>query len=256
MKKLFICAGAFLFTATITMGQKTKATKPVAKTTATKTAPASNVVMKNLNDSFSYAAGMNIAVNMKDQGIENINAALMARAISDVFTNKPRALEPQSANACLQSQMTIYGEKKNAEVSKKSAAEAAKGKIFLDANKNRQGVITLPDGLQFEVIKAGDTTGVKPGPSDTVVVNYSGKRVDGFEFDSSTKNGGPVTFPINRVIKGWTEVLQLMSKGAYWKVYIPSELAYGDGGNGPNIPGGAVLIFDIMLEDIKPVSSK
>jgi FKBP-type peptidyl-prolyl cis-trans isomerase FklB len=255
MKKLFICAGAFLFIATMAMGQKTKTTvKPVIKSTTT--AAPSKIIMKDLNDSFSYAAGMNIAVNMKEQGITNINAALMAKAISDVFENKTRALAPESANSCLQSQMTIYGQKKNAESAKKSAAEAAKGKAFLDANKNRPGITTLPDGLQYEIIKAGDSTGVRPGASDTVVVNYVGKLIDGVEFDSSTKNGGPVTFPVGGVIRGWTEILQLMSKGAHWKVYIPAELAYGDRGAGAAIPPGATLIFDITLEDIKPAAKK
>jgi len=257
MKKLIICAGAFLCTATITMGQKTKATvKPVVKAApvATTGTAVSKVIMKNLNDSFSYAAGMNIAVNMKEQGIQKINAGLMAKAISDVFENKERALKPESANSCLQSQMTIYGEQKNKDASKKSAAEAAKGKMFLEANSKRTGVITLPDGLQYEIVKAGDSTGIKPTANDTVVVNYVGKLIDGTEFDSSTKNGGPVTFPVSGVIRGWTEILQLMTKGAHWKVFIPTELAYGDRGAGAAIPGGAALVFDIMLEDIKPAA--
>ena len=255
MKKLFICAGAFFFTTTLVIGQKTKATvKPAVKSTTT-TAP-SKIIMKNLNDSFSYAAGMNIAANMKEQGITEINAELMAKAISDVFENRPRALVAESANTCLQSQMGIYGQKKNEDAAKKSAAEAAKGKAFLDSNKTRPGVITLPDGLQYKIIKAGDSTGIKPTASDTVVVNYAGKLIDGFEFDSSTKNGGPVTFPVGGVIRGWTEILQLMTKGAHWKVYIPAELAYGDRGAGPTILPGATLIFDIMLEDIKPSAVK
>lgn len=257
MKKLLICAGAFLFTATISMGQKTKApVKPAAKATsaATTGTTASKTIMKNLNDSFSYAAGMNIAVNMKEQGIQKINATLMAKAISDVFENKDRALKPEVANSCLQSQMTIYGEQKSAESSKKSAAEVAKGRMFLEANSKRTGVITLKDGLQYEIVKAGDSTGIRPTVNDTVVVDYVGKLIDGTEFDSSTKNGGPVTFPVSGVIKGWTEILQLMTKGAHWKVFIPTELAYGDRGAGAAIPGGAALVFDIMLEDIKPAA--
>ena len=253
MKKLLICAGAFLFTATMAMGQKTKA-KPATKTTTAASTPKVN--MKSLIDSFSYAAGMNIAVNMKEQGITNINAALMAKAIDDVFSGKTRALTSESANACLQTQMGIYDEKKKAEASKKIAPEIARGQAFLAANKNRSGVITLPDGLQFEVIKAGDSTGMKPTMADTVVVNYAGKLIDGTEFDSSTKNGGPVTFPVGGVIKGWVEILQLMTKGAHWKVYIPNELAYGTQGAGASIPPGAALIFDIMLEDIKFAAAK
>ena len=251
MKKLFICAGAFLFTATIAMGQKTKA-KPAVKATKT-TAPAKSF-MKNLNDSFSYAAGMNIAVNMKEQGISNINAALMARAINDVFTDKTRALTPESANACLQTQMTIYGEKKNAESSKKMAAEVAKGKAFMDANKLRSGVITLPSGLQYEIIKAGDPAAAKPTATDTVVVNYAGKLIDGTEFDAS--KDGPISWPVNGFIKGWTEALQLMTIGSHWKIYVPAELGYGDRGSGPIIGPGATLVFDLTLEGIKPVAVK
>ena len=256
MKKLLICAGAFLFIATMAMGQKTKG-KPVVKANTAAAVPtAPKVNMKSLIDSFSYAAGMNIAVNMKEQGITNINAALMAKAIDDVFSGKTRALTSESANACLQTQMSIYDEKKKADASKKIAPELAKGQAFLEANKHREGMKVLPDGLQYEIIKAGDPAGIKPTLSDTVVVNYVGKLIDGVEFDSSTKNGGPVTFPVGGVIKGWVEILQLMTKGAHWKVYIPNELAYGTQGAGAAIPPGAALVFDIMLEDIKTAAAK
>jgi len=252
MKKIFISATVILFSAAVAVGQTSKAkAKPGAKAT-----PAKAIVMKNLNDSFSYAAGINIAANMKEQGITDVNGDLMAKAINDVFKNRPQALTQEAANSCLQAQLTVYNEKKQAEGAKKSAAEKAKGKAFLDANKSRAGVITLPDGLQYEIVKEGDPAGIKPTPQDTVVVNYVGKLIDGTEFDSSTKNGGPVSFPVGGVIKGWTEILQLMSKGAHWKVYIPTELAYGERGAGAAIPPGAALVFDIMLEDVKPAVTK
>lgn len=252
MKKIFISATVILFSAAVAVGQATKAkAKPAAKAT-----PANAVVMKNLNDSFSYAAGINIAANMKEQGITDVNGDLMAKAINDVFKNRPQALTQEAANSCLQAQLTVYNEKKQAEGAKKSAAEKAKGKAFLDANKTRAGVTTLPDGLQYEIVKEGDPAGIKPTAQDTVVVNYVGKLIDGTEFDSSTKNGGPVSFPVGGVIKGWTEILQLMSKGAHWKVYIPTELAYGERGAGAAIPPGAALVFDIMLEDVKPAATK
>lgn len=254
MKKLLICAGAFLFIATMAMGQKTKA-KPAAKTsTATST---SKPVMKSLVDSFSYAAGMNIAVNMKEQGISSINAALMAKAIDDVFSGKTRALTPELANGCLKTQMEIYDVAKKAEASKKIAPEIAKGQAFLAANKVRTGVTTLPDGLQYEIIKAGDPAGVKPTTNDTVVVNYSGKLINGTEFDGSTKNGvsNPITYPVTGFIKGWVEILQMMTKGAHWKVFIPYELGYGTQGSGA-IPPGAALVFDLTLEDIKSAAVK
>ncbi|MEO6489013.1 MAG: FKBP-type peptidyl-prolyl cis-trans isomerase [Ferruginibacter sp.] len=254
MKKLFISAAIMISaSASIAQSPKTNAQSPKGKTPAT----ADKVLMRSLNDSFSYAAGLNIANNMKEQGIGNINGTLMAKAINDVFNNKPKALSTEQANSCLQTQMTIYNSAKSAESSKKSATEIAKGKAFLEANKSKAGVTTLPDGLQYEIIKAGDPAGTRPSAQDTVVVNYAGKLIDASEdFDSSTKNGGPVTFPVSGVIKGWTEILQLMTKGAHWKVYIPAELAYGDRGAGAAIPPGATLIFDIMLEDIKPVAVK
>lgn len=248
MKKISICIAASLMAVSISMAQA-----PKGKTV---TAATPRLAMKNLNDSFSYAAGLNIAANMKEQGITHINGNLMAKAINDVFNGTAKALTTEQANSCLQAQLSIYNEQKSAESSKKSAGEVAKGKAFLEANKAKAGVITLPDGLQYEIIKAGDPAGIKPTAQDTVVVNYTGKLIDGTEFDSSTKNGGPVTFPVANVIKGWTEILQLMTKGAHWKVYIPSDLAYGDRGAGAAIAPGATLIFDIMLEDIKPMAVK
>ena len=126
--------------------------------------------------------------------------------------------------------------------------------FFLNKNKERKGVIALPNGLQYEILQAGEENGMKPKAIDTVVVDYVGTLIDGKEFDNSLKRGEPATFPLNGVIKGWTEILQLMTKGAHWKVYIPSELGYGDRGAGGSIPPGAVLIFEITLRDIKPAS--
>ncbi|MEO7265290.1 MAG: FKBP-type peptidyl-prolyl cis-trans isomerase, partial [Ferruginibacter sp.] len=147
-------------------------------------------------------------------------------------------------NATLQHQLQAFAQKK-------SGAETAKGKAFLEANKKRPGVITLPDGLQYEILKGGDASAIKPLASDTVVVNYKGSLIDGTEFDNSFTRGEPATFPVNGVIRGWTEILQLMPKGSHWKVYIPSELGYGDRGAGGAIPPGAALVFEIVLEDVK-----
>lgn len=121
---------------------------------------------------------------------------------------------------------------------------------LLAKNKTRQGVTVLPNGLQYEIVKAGD--GPKPTEADTVVVHYTGTLIDGTEFDSSVKRGEPATFPLKGVIKGWTEILQLMPKGSKWKVYIPSDLAYGERAAGQLIKPGSTLIFDIDLIDIKP----
>lgn len=123
------------------------------------------------------------------------------------------------------------------------------GEAFLNANKNKAGVKTLPDGLQYKVLKEG--TGPTPTINDTVTVNYAGRLVDGTEFDSSYKRGEPTTFPVSGVIPGWTEALQLMKKGSVWELYIPSDLAYGERGAPPSIGPNETLIFKVELLDVK-----
>ncbi len=248
MKKLVVCT---MMLGSIISGVFAQAKKtPVTSAGTATTKP----VMKNLLDSFSYAVGVNIGNNMKDQGITNLNSALMIKALDDVFKNNPTALTPEQCNGKLQEQMTIFGKVKEEESKKVNAAERAKGEAFLATNKKRPEVTTLPDGLQYEILKKGEP-GIKPTPQDTVVVDYVGTLVDGKQFDASTGRG-PATFAVGGVIKGWTEILQLMSKGDHWKVFIPSELAYGERGAGGAIPGGAALIFEITLLDIKPAATK
>lgn len=195
-------------------------------------------------DSFSYAAGLNIAENMKSQGISGLNSFFMMMAFEDVLNNKPLLLTAEQANMTLQQKLQEFSKKK-------SDALKAKGLAFLAENKMKKGVIALPSGLQYEVIKAGDPNGIKPTAADTVVVDYVGTLIDGTEFDNSIKRGEPATFPLGGVIKGWTEIVQLMTKGSKWKVYIPSELGYGERGAGGSIPPYSTLIFEITLIDIK-----
>jgi FKBP-type peptidyl-prolyl cis-trans isomerase len=151
--------------------------------------------------------------------------------------------------------MTIQ-EKLKENQAKKLAKVKEDGEAFLAANAKRPGVITLPDGLQYEVIKKSDSVSASPTLQDTVVTNYKGTLIDGTEFDNSYKRGQPLTLPVGGVIKGWTEALQLMHVGDKWKIYIPSELAYGDRGAGQAIPGGAALVFEMELIGIKPVVKK
>lgn len=225
----------------------TAQTKPkaVAKPAAAKPVVAKGL-LKNLVDSFSYAAGYNVANNMKGQHIDKINVAIMQKAIDDVYKGKQPLLNADQMNACMQKQMDEFSKAA-------SAAEIAKGVAFLDANKKKPGVITLQDGLQYEVIKKGDSLGARPKLVDTVVVNYTGSLVDGREFNNSYKSGKPAVFIVGGVIKGWTEILQLMRTGDKWKVYVPTELAYYLSPTDPRvIPPGAALIFEISLEAIKP----
>ena len=197
------------------------------KTTGKKTAKpmASVPMMKNLLDSFSYAAGVNVANNMKDQGISKLNIAILQKAMEDVFTNKALALTTENSSGALQRQLEIFAKEK-------ADVELAKGRAFLEANKKNKDVVVLPSGIQYIVISQNDSISHKPKQYDTVVVNYTGTFIDGIEFDNSYKHGQPGVFPVTSgvnggIIKGWTEILQLMPVGAKWKVFIPSELGWG-----------------------------
>jgi FKBP-type peptidyl-prolyl cis-trans isomerase FklB len=240
MKKLMVvvlAAVAFFYAG----AQKPKvAAKPVAV----------KAPFKNLLDSFSYAAGYAVATNMKAQKVNSINPLIMQKAIDDVYKGKPPVLTQEQMNASLQKQSAVFAKQS-------SAAEIAKGVAFLNENKKRASVITLPSGLQYEVInRAPDSSTVKPRPVDTVVVNYIGSLIDGREFENSYKNGQPAVFRVTDVIKGWIEILQLMRVGDKWKVFIPTEMAYFLNPRDPNqIPPGAALVFEITLEGIKPGSN-
>lgn len=212
-------------------------------------ASAPKVELKSGLDSFSYAAGISIAQNMKDQGITELNLQVMSKAFDDVLKGKPQLLTKEQASMTLQQKLQEFSKKKG-------EGEKAKCEAFMTENKNKKGVISLPNGLQYEIISAGEANGLKPTPIDTVVVDYVGTLIDGTEFDNSIKRGEPASFPLGGVIKGWTEILQLMTKGAHWKVYIPSELGYGERGAGGAIPPNAALIFEITLRDIKPAATK
>lgn len=216
-------------------GKPAPAKKPVSQ------AP----VLKNGTDSLSYALGADIARNLKAQGITDLNTEKLKLAFDDILKNRKPILDQQT------SQMTLQQKLQEA-AAKKSNQEKEKGKAFLEANKKRQGVNTLPNGLQYEILDAGKPNGAKPTASDTVVVDYVGTLIDGQEFDSSVKRGQPATFGVGQVIRGWTEILQMMPVGAKWKVYIPSELGYGDRGAGQMIKPGSTLIFLIDLLEIKP----
>lgn len=237
MKKVFIVMPALL---TFFYG----AAQNKGKATTRQAAPKG--IFKNLLDSFSYAAGYNVATNMKAQKINKLNTTIMQRAIDDVYKGKQLLLTTEQINASLQNQMQAFT---------KSAAstEIEKGVAFLNANKKRKEVITLPSGLQYEVLKKSDTGTIKPRAIDTVVVNYVGTLIDGKEFENSYKRGQPAIFQMMGVIRGWTEILQLMTVGDKWKVYIPTEMAYNLNPRNPELtPPGAALIFEITLEGIKP----
>lgn len=207
-------------------------------TTFAQTAP----VMKNAVDSFSYAIGINVAQNIKEQGITTVNQALIAKAFEDVMKGQP-GMTAEAAMVILQTEMKKM-------MGNKLKVEKEKGAAFLEQNKKRKEVVVLPNGLQYEVIEAGNPNGLQPTTSDKVKVDYVGTFIDGVEFDGSIKRGHPIEFQVTGVIPGWTQILQLMKTGATWKVYIPSDLAYGDSGTGGAIPPGATLIFTITLHEV------
>jgi FKBP-type peptidyl-prolyl cis-trans isomerase FklB len=229
---LYVCVAAFA------------QTKPAAKKVATPakkpTTAASAPVMKNALDSFSYALGLSMAGFYKEQGISDINTALVTQALRDVKTGKPK-LDDAQVNNCIMNFM---------QMKKGEAAEPFKkeGRAFLDSNAKQQGVVKLPSGLQYKIIKEG--TGPKPSAGDKVKVHYQGSLINGKVFDSSIERGQPVTFGVSEVIPGWTEALQLMPVGSKWQLFIPSELGYGDAGAGADIKPGSTLLFDVELLEI------
>ena len=216
-----------------TFGQAKK--KPVAKPTAS-TQPQ----LKTPLDSMSYAIGCSIAQFYNQQGISNFNSALVSKGISDATKGKALLNEEQ-----LNMSITNYLQKMKAE---KAAGNKKVGQEFLAENKKKAGIVELPSGLQYQIIKEG--TGTKPRLTDTVKCHYHGMLIDGTVFDSSVDRGQPIDFPVNGVIKGWVEALQLMPVGSKWKLFIPSDLAYGDNQAGPKILPGSTLIFDVELLDI------
>jgi FKBP-type peptidyl-prolyl cis-trans isomerase FklB len=210
---------------------------------------AQDVVLKTQKDKVSYSIGMDIGMTLKNQSIE-VDPAILARGIKDSMSGqKPLMAEQEIRDTIAAFQKEMMA--KQQELAKQMGEKNKKqGEAFLAENKKKEGVKTLASGLQYKVIKVG--TGKKPKATDTVTTNYRGTLVDGTEFDSSARQGKPATFPVNGVIPGWTEALQLMEEGAKWQLFIPSNLAYGERGTpGGPIGPNAALIFDIELVSIQ-----
>ena len=174
--------------------------------------------------------------------------AAISKGLQDGYAGGTTLLTDEQMKEVLMNFQKDFVAKRNAEMAQLAQQNLDKGKAFLENNKKQPGVVTLPDGLQYKIITAGK--GEKPGPNDTVTVNYTGKLINGQVFDSSDKQGHPISFQVNQVIKGWTEVLQLMPVGSTWEVYIPAELAYGTQSVGPIGPN-ETLIFNIQLVSIQ-----
>jgi len=195
------------------------------------------LVLKNQKEKVSYIIGTDIGGNFKRQSVD-VDPNILAKGIQDALSGAKLLLtkeEIQEAMVAFQKEMT--------------EKQKQRGETFLSENKKKEGVKTLPSGLQYKVVKAG--TGKKPKLNDTVTVHYRGTLIDNTEFDSSFRRGQPATFPVSGVIPGWTEALQLMEEGAKWQLFIPPNLAYGERGAGGLVGPNATLIFEIELISVQ-----
>jgi FKBP-type peptidyl-prolyl cis-trans isomerase FklB len=207
---------------------------------------------KTKKEKFSYALGMNIGTgvsqNLKKQAVE-FDPKLVVDGLKDSLSGGKTLMTPEEAQAVLR-EVQVEVQKEQQEKMKQAADKnKTGGEAFLAANKDKEGVVTLPSGLQYKILTEG--TGPKPTQDDSVVCNYRGTLVDGKEFDSSYKRGQPATFPVKGVIKGWTEALQLMPVGSKWQLFVPPSLAYGEQGAGADIGPNSTLIFEVELISIQ-----
>ena len=207
--------------------------------------------LKTDKDKFSYALGMNFGEKLRQQGLE-LDPAVFGKAFAESFNGGKTAMTDQEMQTLLTAAAQEIRKKQAALQAEKGEAAQKEGEAFLTANKAKEGVVALPSGLQYKILKAG--TGEKPTLDDTVVCNYKGTLINGTEFDASEKHGGPATFPVKGVIPGWTEALQLMPVGSKWQLFVPASLAYGAQGP-PDIGPNATLIFEVELVSIQKAAA-
>jgi FKBP-type peptidyl-prolyl cis-trans isomerase FklB len=234
-------------TKSTTAKSSTTPAKPAAKT-GTTAAKTGAVTLKTQKEKFSYALGMSFGASMRKQSVE-LDPNVFAQALRTSLAGGKTLMTPEEAQAAMTEAQNELRKKVEAKRAVEGAANKKEGDAFLAANKSKEGVVTLPSGLQYKIEKQG--TGPKPTTSDTVVCNYRGTLINGTEFDSSYKRGQPATFPVSGVIKGWTEALQLMPVGSKWQLFIPSSLAYGERGAGADIGPDSTLIFEVELMSIQ-----
>ncbi len=240
---------AIIAAAIATQGFAQTAKKPVNQTNTVKKASSSVTkpiaapqVLKNGSDSLSAAIGVSFSNSLSSQGIENLNVDVLLTTIKSALKGGETVFNSESANEYIGQ----YFQKLQAE---KGASVRQEGEAFLAANAKKDSIHTTESGLQYKVLTMG--TGAKPLATDKVKTHYHGTLVDGTVFDSSVERGEPVEFPVNGVIKGWTEALQLMPVGSKFRLFVPYDLAYGERQAGPQIPGYSTLIFDVELLSIE-----
>ena len=225
--------------------QKASAAKPSQPAKPKSQSP---LVLKTDKDKVSYALGMNLGANLKRDSVD-IDTAIFVRALKDTVAGGKTLLTDSEARAALTQLQTVVRNKQMEKMKVAGEANKKEGDSFLAANKTKEGIVTLPSGLEYKILTQG--TGPKPAATDTVVCNYRGTLINGTEFDSSYKRGQPATFPVSGVIKGWTEALQLMPVGSKWQLFLPAELAYGERGPSPEIGPNSTLVFEVELLSIQ-----
>jgi len=229
-----------------TPAAKTPGTTPAKPRTATATK--TPLALKSDKDKVSYAIGVNIGKSMRKDTVD-VDPAIFSRGMKDALAGGKLLLTDDEIKATLTKLQTELRARQEVAMQKAGDINKKAGDDFLAQNKTKEGVVALPDGLQYKVLKQGN--GPKPTATDSVVCNYRGTLLDGTEFDSSYKRGQPATFPVNGVIKGWTEAVQLMPVGSKWQLFIPADLAYGNRGAGADIGPNATLIFEVELLSIQ-----
>jgi len=226
-----------------------KSPSATKKTGTAAAKPGTVTTLTTTKEKASYAIGMNLGGGLHRQNID-VDSAALVQGLKDTLSGNKTLLTEEEARAALMQLQSEMQAKMQAKQAAEGEANKKEGDAFLAANKTKEGVVTLPSGLQYKILTAG--TGLKPTATDSVVCNYKGTLINGTEFDSSYKRGEPATFPVTGVIKGWTEALQLMPVGSKWQLFIPSDLAYGPRGTpGGPIGPNATLIFEVELISIK-----
>jgi FKBP-type peptidyl-prolyl cis-trans isomerase FklB len=261
MEKTFTCALNLLAAGILLLGNTQAQQTPPAKTPAppaakTRRAPAARSqaapALTTQKDKFSYALGMNLGTSLHRQSVP-VDPNILLRGLKDALAGGKTQLSEDQAKAALMEVQTEMRKKQQEQMQQAGETNKKEGETFLAANKSKEGVVTLPSGLQYKILTQG--TGPKPTASDSVVCSYRGTLINGTEFDSSYKRGEPATFPVSGVIKGWTEALQLMPVGSKWQLFVPSDLAYGERPPGPEIGPDSTLIFEVELLSIQDKSA-
>ena len=200
-------------------------------------------------DKLSYALGLGIGRQLSQMGAAELNIDDFAQAVKDMIDGKEPQVATAEAQQIVEDFFRKQEERQRAEAAEKYKGAKSEGEKYLSENAKKEGVVTLPSGLQYQVLKEGN--GKSPKATDKVVCHYEGMLIDGTMFDSSVQRGEPATFPLNGVIAGWTEGLQLMKEGAKYRFFIPYQLGYGERGAGASIPPFATLVFDVELIEVK-----